>query len=386
MHEDNDRLIQEYQEGHRELLGVIVENNLGLIHTALKSFKWAYNNHPKYDEIISYDDFYQEGVIGLCNSIEKYNPELGAFSTFAIIHIKQAIFRFYYDKGRIVRVPYEPRKLYKAIRRAEEEYIKRYGHEPSMKELSLYTGVSTDDILEARRALSDPVYLDSPIGDSEGDSISISDTIPDHTDYLEGTERKLTIQALRKDLKRMADDVIKDEKKVEILFFYFDNLDKMLVKDMVAQCNLTKSKFDRIIDDGIRKIYVKYLDELIEGYADLYSSNIRRTREKGLFASSVRTGLHTVISRMLNLGDSITVIEVLSENALRESIQATVRAIEEEGVILGYVAYDRDSKEFKAIEKHIPYKSIVDMRTENKKVVEIACKGVLYDKEEAGRI
>ena len=375
MYEDNDRLIQEYQEGHRELLGVIVENNLGLIHTALKSFKWAYNNHPKYDEIISYDDFYNEGVIGLCGCIDKYNPELGAFSTFAIIHIKQAIFRFYYDKGRVIRVPYEPRKLYKAIRRAEEEYTKRYGHEPSMKELSLYTGVSTDDILESRRALSDPVYLDSPIGGSEGDSISISDTIPDHTDYLEGTEKNLTIQALRRDLKRMADDVIKDEKKVKILFFYFDNLDKMLVKDMVVQCNLTKSKFDRIIDDGIRKIYVKYLDELIEGYADLYSSNIRRTREKGLFASSVRTGLHTVISRMLNLGDSITVIEVLSENALRESIQATVRAIEEEGVILGYVAYDRDSKEFKAIEKHIPYKSIVDMRTENKKVVEIACKG-----------
>ena len=46
MYEDNERLIREYQEGRKELLGVIVENNLGLIHTALKSFKWAYNNHP----------------------------------------------------------------------------------------------------------------------------------------------------------------------------------------------------------------------------------------------------------------------------------------------------------------------------------------------------
>lgn len=334
MYEDNERLIREYQEGRKELLGVIVENNLGLIHTALKSFKWAYNNHPKYDEIINYDDYFQEGTIGLCAAVEGYNPELGTFSTYAITWIKQAIFRFHYDKGRVIRVPYEPRRLYKTIRKAEDNYIMQYGHEPSIKELSIYLGVSTDDILQARRAMSDPISVDSPIKDLDGDFISISDTIPDHTDYLEGAERNLTIQALRKDLKRMADDAIKDEKKVEILFFYFDNLDKKLVKDMVAQCNLTKSKFDRIIDDSIRKIFVKYLDELIEGYADLYSSNIRRTREKGMFASWVRTGLHTVISRMLNLGDSITVIEVLSENALRDSIQATVRAIEAEGVVL----------------------------------------------------
>ena len=88
MYEDNERLILEYQNGHKELLGVIVENNLGLVHAALKSFKWAYQSHPKYDEIINFEDFYQEGVIGLCNSIEKNNLELGVFSTIAIIHIK----------------------------------------------------------------------------------------------------------------------------------------------------------------------------------------------------------------------------------------------------------------------------------------------------------
>ncbi len=386
MYEDNERLIQEYQEGRRELLGVIVENNLGLVHAALKSFKWAYQSHPKYDEIISYEDFYQEGVIGLCSCIDKYDPELGAFSTYAMLHIKQAIFRFYYDKGRVVRVPYEPRKLYKALRRAEEEYIKDCGQEPSTKELSLYTGVSMDDILEARRALSDPVYLDSPIGDSEGDSISISDTIPDRTDYLEGTERKLTVQALRKDLKRMAKIALRDDEKVKLLFYYFDNLDKMQVNAISEACGVGRGSLNRFIHDSVGKISRRYLDELIEGYSDLFSSNIRRTRELQLHRGYIKKAVRTVASRMLCLGDSITIIDTFLEDGLKNPVQATVRQIDETGVRVSYIGYDLTKGSYQEKEKYIWFNNIFDFRTENKKLVEIGCMGGINGYRSTGEV
>jgi|GEM_PF-1438180 len=373
MYDDNERLIRQYQEGHKELLGVIVENNQGLIHTALKSFKWAYNKHPKYDEIINYDDFFQEGVFGLCNAIEKYDPELGAFSTYAIIHIKQAVYRFYHNNSRVVRVPYEPRKAYMSLKRAEDEYIKEYGHEPSTKELSVYSGVSIDEILELRRTFSSMISIDSPVGSIEDDSITVGDSIPDKTDYLEGIERDMTMKALRRDLERMSNTVLKDNERVKLLFYYFDNLDKMQVNEISEGCGVPRGTLNRIINESVSKISKRYLDELIEGYVDLFSSNIRRSREMELMRKSIRESVKMVASKQLDIGDNITVIDSFSENGLKESVQATVRVVDEMGIEVSFIGYDYSTRSYEEQRKYIRFSSIIDFRTENKKIVEIGC-------------
>ncbi|MFH5834518.1 sigma-70 family RNA polymerase sigma factor [Proteiniclasticum sp. C24MP] len=371
MYDDNERLIRQYQEGHKEVLGVIVENNQGLIHTALKSFKWAYNKHPKYDEIINYDDFFQEGVFGLCNAIEKYDPELGAFSTYAILRIKQKIYRFYHDNSRVIRVPYEPRKAYMGLRRAEEEYIKEYGHEPSTKELSVYSGVSFEEILELRRTFSNTISIDSPVGSIEDDSVTVGDSIPDNTDYLEGIERDMTIKALRRDLERMAKTVLKDDERVKMLFYYFDNLDKMQVNEISEACGIARGSLNRIINESVGKISRRYLDELIEGYMDLFSSNVRRLREIELYRTQVKNAIKTVAAKTIEAGDSITVITGASKDGLKKAVQVTVREVDDTGIVVAFVGYDYLKRSYDELERHIAYRSIMDFRTENKKIVEI---------------
>ena len=373
MYEDNDRLIRQYQEGRKELLGTIIKDNQGLIHTALKGFKWAYNNHPKYDEIINYDDFFQEGVFGLCNAIEKYDPELGLFSSYAILHIKQKIYRFYHDNSRVIRVPYEPRKAYMSLKRVEEEYIKEYGHEPSTKELSVYSGVSFEEILELRRTFSSTISIDSPVGSIEDDSITVGDSIPDKTDYLDGIERDMTIKALRRDLERMAKTVLKDDERVKLLFYYFDNLDKMQINEISEACGVPRSSLNRMINESVGKISRSYLDELIEGYIDLFSSGIRRAREMELMRRSIRDSVKLVASKQLDIGDNITVIDSFSENGLKESVQATIRAVDEFGVSVSFIGIDYRTKEYTEKSKTIRYQDIIDFRTENKKIVEIGC-------------
>jgi RNA polymerase sigma factor (sigma-70 family) len=373
MYDDNESLIRQYQEGRTELLGTIIENNQGLIHTALKSFKWAYNKHPKYDEIINYDDFFQEGVFGLCNAIGKYDPELGAFSTYAILHIKQKIYRFYHDNSRVIRVPYEPRKAYMSLKRAEEEYIKEYGHEPSTKELSAYSGVSFEEILELRRTFSSTISIDSPVGSVEDDSITVGDSIPDKTDYLDGIERDMTIKALRRDLERMAKTVLKDDERVKLLFYYFDNLDKMQVNEISEACEVPRSSLNRIINESVGKISRRYLDELIEGYIDLFSSGIRRAREMELMRRSIRDSVKLVASKQLDIGDNITVIDSFSENGLKESVQATIRSIDGSGIRVSFIGYDYSSRSYGEQTQYIRYSTIIDFRTENKKIVEIGC-------------
>ena len=370
---DNDSMILEYQQGQqKELLSEIIENNLGLIHVALKSFRWGFSNHPKYDEIISYDDFFNQGVFGLATAIKNYDPSLGAFSTYAIICIKQPVYRFYYNNSRVIRVPYEPQKAFKQLKKSENEYIKQYGYHPNTKELSVYSGISIDEIQELRGIFSGTISIDSPIS-GEDESITLKDAIPDKTDYLADLEKDLTIKALRKDLEKYADDVIKNKKHIKIMFSYFDNLDSMLVKDIAEMNNVTTSKLHVILNDCIRKISRRYLDVLIEQYSDLFSSNIRRLREQDLYRSSIRNSIKLVVSKTLDLGNNITVIDSLSETSLKESVQATVRAIDEIGIMVSFIGYDYIQRAYGEQKKYIRYSSIIDFRMEGKKIVEIGC-------------
>jgi len=372
MYADNEKLIRQYQEGQTELLSQIIENNMGLVHTALKSFKWAYGGHPKYDEIISYEDFFNEGIFGLSSAIKSYNPALGIFSSYAILHIKQSVYRFYYNNSRVIRVPYEPQKAYKQLRKSENEYTKEYGYQCNTKGLSAYSGISIDEIMELRRIFSGTVSIDAPIG-GEDEDITLKDAIRDNTDYLADIEKEITVKSLREDLKRMADDVIKDKNHIKILFSYYDNLDTMLVKDIAGMNHITTGNLNRIVNECIHKLSVKYLDELIEGYSDLFSSNIRRLREQDLYRSQIKNSIKLVSSKMLQLQDNITVIDTLSENSLRESVQATVKAIDEEGIKVSFIGYDYIQRVYGEQKKYIRYSSIIDFRTENKKIVEIGC-------------
>lgn len=373
MYADNERLISEYQQGNTALLSELIENNMGLIHTALKGFKWAYGGHPKYDQIISYDDFVNESIFGLANAIKNYDPEQGCFSSYAILHIKQAAYRFYYNNSRCIRVPYEPQKAYKHLRQAENEYIIAYEHNPSTKQLSEFSGVSIDEIMELRRIFSGTISIDSPIS-GEDESITLKDAIPDHTDYLADSERNMTNAALRKDLERMAKDVLKDDERVKLLFFYFDNLDKMQINEISEACGVPRSSLNRIVSESISKISRKYLDVLINEYSDLFSSGIRRSREIELFRKSIRQSVKLVVSKLVQPGDSITIIDSFSVNSLKESVQATVRTIDpDEGIKVSYIGHDLYTRNYEELEKWILYKSIIDFRTENKKIVEIAC-------------
>lgn len=67
------------QNGDREAVTSIVEDNMGLVYKQAKKFK---------GKAISYDDAIQVGSLGLLHSIQNYDPELGIkFSTYATSNI-----------------------------------------------------------------------------------------------------------------------------------------------------------------------------------------------------------------------------------------------------------------------------------------------------------
>lgn len=73
-------------------------NHFGLIGLVIK--------RCRYERLsLTFDDLFQEGVIGLIKAIAKFDHKKGEFSTYAYFWIRSAIVRAIMDKDRIVSVP-----------------------------------------------------------------------------------------------------------------------------------------------------------------------------------------------------------------------------------------------------------------------------------------
>jgi len=88
-----------------------VQNHLGLVIRIAK----------KYQDLgVDLDDLVQEGMIGVMVAIKNYDPEKGAFSTYASLWIAQKIRRYVENNSRNVRLPvWAGRAKYQAARYAE---------------------------------------------------------------------------------------------------------------------------------------------------------------------------------------------------------------------------------------------------------------------------
>lgn len=80
----------------------VLEENINLVYKVVHRFK----PHPS-----KFDDFVQEGCIGLLNAIRTYNPNKGKFSTLAYTCIRNRIIKYIFVRedryDRIKKAVYE---------------------------------------------------------------------------------------------------------------------------------------------------------------------------------------------------------------------------------------------------------------------------------------
>jgi RNA polymerase sigma factor (sigma-70 family) len=92
-----------------------VVSNLGLVHRVAQQYKQFCNKRS-----FTYDDLFQEGVLGLIIARDKYNPEIGAFSTYANFWIRAKILRALERYSSTIHVTFSASATY-------HELVKKYG-------------------------------------------------------------------------------------------------------------------------------------------------------------------------------------------------------------------------------------------------------------------
>jgi RNA polymerase sigma-B factor len=123
-----------------ELRQRVVESHLPLVHHLAQRFRGR--GEP-------YDDLVQVGTIGLLNAVDRFDPERGNFTGFAVPTILGEIRRHFRDRGWAMRIPRRLQDLGRQVSDAREELTQQFGRSPTVRELATHLDADPDLVLEA---------------------------------------------------------------------------------------------------------------------------------------------------------------------------------------------------------------------------------------------
>ncbi len=162
------RLVLAAKAGDEQRRAELVEAFMPLIASVAR----AYRNSPSVDR----RELMQEGVVGLLQALERYDPSLGTpFWAYASWWVRQAMQQIVAQLTRPFVLSDRALRQLARVRNAERGHLQEKGREPSLPELAEATGIDVAHIeclacTERRaRGLQEPLSGDEGGGDTFGD-------------------------------------------------------------------------------------------------------------------------------------------------------------------------------------------------------------------------
>jgi RNA polymerase sigma-B factor len=112
------------------------------------------------------EDLEQVARLGLVKAVDRYDPQRGSFTAYAVITVSGEIKRHFRDKTWGVHVPRRLQDLSLEIGHASVVLTNRLARSPTVAELAGYLDTSDEEILEAMESAAayTPASLNAPIG------------------------------------------------------------------------------------------------------------------------------------------------------------------------------------------------------------------------------
>jgi len=163
--EEEKKLALEYRKtGDAEAARRLVTAHLRLVVRIAMEYRNAYYNVL---------DLIQEGSVGLMHAVKKFDPEKGArFAYYASWWIRSFILKYILDNFRLIKIgtTKEQKKLFYNLMK-EKQKIESLGIKADNKLLSKALEVSEKSVEEMNRRLTQPEFaLDAPVG-SNGETL-----------------------------------------------------------------------------------------------------------------------------------------------------------------------------------------------------------------------
>ena len=135
----------------------LVSLNTGLVHKLVHKF-------PIKNTACSYDDLYQEGIMGLMHGIRKFDETRGyRLSTYVYRWIQAYVTRYFQNHGRVIRIPVHMFNKQLELKKTIEKMTKDLGRTPTSDEIASLK----DDITTIQQSMMNVSSLNSLISDND---------------------------------------------------------------------------------------------------------------------------------------------------------------------------------------------------------------------------
>lgn len=219
MYENDMKIIERAQNGSKEDMTKLIEDNSRLVWSIVRRF-----NGRGYD----IEDLYQIGSIGLIKAIQRFDTSFEVrLSTYAVPYILGEIKRFIRDDGPI-KISRSIKELNIKIIELQKEYLNKYGKEITLEQLAKELKTSKEDIamaLDSARPVNS--IEDSQYRDNKTDkTISLIDQLSSGKDEENEITNRIAIKKLISELK--------DNEKEVILLRYYKGKTQMQVAKILG--------------------------------------------------------------------------------------------------------------------------------------------------------
>lgn len=240
--EEQKELARRYKEsGDLEARDLLINCNLRLVVMVANRYK----SRIKHLQVL---DIIQEGNLGLFSAIEKYDPEKGAFTTYAVPWIRQKITRALSDKDDEIRKPVHIVEIipkYLAIINESERKGKPI---PSDAEICEILEITPNTLKNIRETLKqNPMSLNQPTDEDE--ESELEDFIPSKTnDYDE-----LLKQMANDELLLVSKEIL-SPLQYFIIYHRILSDDRKTLEEIASQFHVTRERIRQLEKASLAKI------------------------------------------------------------------------------------------------------------------------------------
>ena len=235
MYENNIKNIGDAQNGDKQALEDLINDNSGLIYSIVKRFK---------DRGYELEDLYQIAVIGFIKSIKRFDTSFDVkLSTYAVPYILGEIKRFIRDDG-LVKVSRSIKELGIRIKEVQKQELQKTGRDLRVEEIAKKLGVSAEEVAAAMDAFLpiESIYQSSYTNE-EGAS-NIIDTLSTQVDESNTITNRLSIRALI--------DELEEKEKELIVLRYYQGKTQMQVAEILGITQVQVSRIEKRILSSMR--------------------------------------------------------------------------------------------------------------------------------------